>query len=277
MDDSKEMVREYSNFYFGWREAASDEYQSDSWDPHALLGTWLGIWCADLWHRGRVDLGDEEFYLVRYGRWNDWDHAYKQVERVVRVKIAEVKAMSLALSMILAGSLLSGCGGSETAQSDQATESVGAAQSDWTCDSSQDGLGEELACRSQVEDDQGMFWTLMIMCTSDGHTLHSITGISPIETVLWPSENTATIRIDSGPLEEKAVGSKGNGQGLVFKGSEGQSEDSATWGLMSEIASAKTFGFKASDADGYSRSVLFNVAGSVPIAAKFSVMGCTSS
>ena len=116
--------------------------------------------------------------------------------------------------------------------------------------------------------------------TSDvvvGQTLHSITGISPIETVLWPSENTATIRIDSGPLEEKAVGSKGNGQGLVFKGSEGQSEDSATWGLMSEIASAKTFGFKAADADGYSRSVLFNVAGSVPIAAKFSVMGCTSS
>lgn len=61
------------------REAASDEYQSDSWSPHVLLGTWLGIWCADLWHRGRVDLGDEEFSLVRHGRWNDWDHAYKQV------------------------------------------------------------------------------------------------------------------------------------------------------------------------------------------------------
>jgi hypothetical protein len=46
---------------------------------------------------------------------------------------------------------------------------------------------------------------------------------------------------------------------------------------MSKIASAKTFGFKAADADGYSRSVAFNVAGSVPFAAKFSVMGCKSS
>jgi hypothetical protein len=179
--------------------------------------------------------------------------------------------------MVIAGSLLSGCSSSETAQSDQATESVGVSQSDWKCDPSQDGLGEELFCSSQVEDDQGMFWTLGIMCTSEGRTLHSITGMSPNTTVLWPSENTVTIRIDSGPLEELAAGSKGNGQALVFKGSGGESEDSVTWGLMSKIASAKTFGFKAADADGYSRSVAFNVAGSVPFAAKFSVMGCKSS
>jgi hypothetical protein len=193
------------------------------------------------------------------------------------VKNVQVKVVSLVLSTLIAGSLLSGCGGSETAQSDQATESVGVSQSDWRCDSSQDGLGEELACSSQVEDDQGMFWTLMIMCTSEGRTLHSITGMSPNTMVLWPSENTVTIRIDSGPLEQIAAGSKGSGQALVFKGAGGESEDSVTWGLMSKIASAKTFGFKAADADGYSRSVAFNVAGSVPFAAKFSVMGCKSS
>jgi hypothetical protein len=193
------------------------------------------------------------------------------------VKNVQVKVVSAVLSALIVGSLLSGCGGSETAQSDQATESVGVSQSDWTCDSSQDGLGEELACSSQVEDDQGMFWTLMIMCTSEGRTLHSITGMSPNTMVLWPSENTVTIRIDSGPLEQIAAGSKGSGQALVLIGSGGESEDSVTWGLMSKIASAKTFGFKAADADGYSRSVAFNVAGSVPFAAKFSVMGCKSS
>ena len=193
------------------------------------------------------------------------------------MKNVQVKVVSAVLSTLIAGSLLSGCGGSETAQSDQATESVGVSQSDWTCDSSQDGLGEELACSSQVEDDQGMFWTLMIMCTSEGRTLHSITGMSPNTMVLWPSENTVTIRIDSGPLEQIAAGSKGSGQALVLIGSGGESEDSVTWGLMSKIASAKTFGFKAADADGYSRSVAFNVAGSVPFAAKFSVMGCKSS
>lgn len=32
---------------------------------------------ADLWYGGGVALGDAEFYLVRFCRWHDWDHAYE--------------------------------------------------------------------------------------------------------------------------------------------------------------------------------------------------------
>ena len=194
------------------------------------------------------------------------------------MKNTRVKVSPLVLVLMIAGSLLSGCSGSDTAQPGQSTESSEASTSDWNCESRQDGLGETLGCRSQVEDDEGMFWTFMLMCTSDLRTVHSITGIYPSTAlILWPTENSAKIRIDSGPLEELGATAKGSGQGLVFQQSQSTSEDSATWDLMSKIASAKTFGFKAQDADGYARSALFNVAGSVPIAAKFSVLGCKSS
>jgi hypothetical protein len=180
--------------------------------------------------------------------------------------------------MFIAASLLSGCGGSETDQTNQSTESFNASQSDWTCDSRQDGLGETTGCSSTVEDGDGVYWTLVLMCTSDLRTVHSISGIYPSGSMVsWPIQNTAKIRIDSGPLQDVSVSTKASGKGLVYVKSSDASEDASTWDLMSKIASAKTFGFKAADADGSSRSALFKVAGSVPIAAKFSVMGCKSS
>jgi hypothetical protein len=194
------------------------------------------------------------------------------------MRITQVKTISLLLCMLIAASLLSGCGNSESAQSDQSATSVDASQSDWTCDSKQDGLGETTACTSTVEDGEGVYWTLMLMCTSDLRTIHSVTGIYPTGSmVYWPVQNTAKIRIDSGALQDAEVTSKASGQGLVFLESLDASEEASTWDLMSKIASAKTFGFKAADADGYSRSAMFKVAGSVPIAAKFNVMGCKSS
>lgn len=194
------------------------------------------------------------------------------------MRILPIKALSRLLFILIASSLLSGCGKSETAQSDQSTNSVETSQSDWTCDSRQDGLGETIGCSSTVEDDEGVYWTLMLMCTSDLRTLHSVTGIYPSGSMVsWPVNNTAKIRIDSGSLQEVSVTSKASGQGLVFLKSLNASEEASTWDLMSKIASAKSFGFKALDADGYSRSPLFKVAGSVPIAAKFSAVGCKSS
>ena len=202
----------------------------------------------------------------------------RHIEESIEMRITPVKAIPLLLYILIAASLLSGCGSSESAQSDQSNESVNAAQSDWTCDSRQDGLGETTGCTSTVEDGDGVYWTLMLMCTSDLRTLHSVTGFYPSgSSVYWPIQNTAKIRIDSGPLQDVRVTTKASGQGLVLLESLNASEDASTWDLMSKIASAKTFGFKAADADGYSRSALFKVAGSVPIAAKFSVMGCKSS
>jgi len=200
------------------------------------------------------------------------------------MRITPVKAIPLLLGMLIAASILSGCGSSDSAQSSESANdaetnvSANAAQSDWKCDSRQDGLGETTGCTSTVVDGEGVYWTLTLMCTSDLRTVHSVVGIYPSgSSVYWPIQNTAKIRIDSGPLQDVSVTAKASGQGFIFLKSPNASEDASTWDLMSKIASAKTLGFKAADADGYSRSALFKVAGSVPVAAKFSVMGCKSS
>lgn len=183
------------------------------------------------------------------------------------------------------GLLMSGCSNTSsdsagTANPDQTAEASSQDQaSDWSCESSQDGLGESLSCSTQYVDDEEIYWTLVLMCTSDLRALHSVSGIRYPSgaSVIWPAENRAKIRIDSNTLEEMNTQSKSNGEVFVFKESKDFNENSDTWYFLSKIASAKTLGFKANDADGQPQSALFKVAGSVPIAAKFSVLGCSSS
>jgi hypothetical protein len=112
---------------------------------------------------------------------------------------------------------------------------------------------------------------------------HSIVGIDPNRnSIMWPvgEKKFAKVRIDKKPIEEWAVSTKGGGQGLMFvtNGSSNLDVDSSetreTKKFLSAIAGAKTFGFKAIDADGYVQSVLFDVENSVSIAAKFAVLGC---
>ena len=181
--------------------------------------------------------------------------------------------------------LMSGCaktssGSSGTANPDQTAEASSQDQAnDWSCESSQDGLGETFGCSTTYVDDEEIYWTLVLMCTSDLRALHSVSGSRyPSGTsVMWPVENTAKIRLDSNELEEVNIQSKASGKGFAFKESKKFSENSDTWYLLSKIANAQTLGFKANDADGQPQSALFKVAGSVPIAAKFSVLGCRSS
>lgn len=187
------------------------------------------------------------------------------------------------IAVLVLGILTSGCSNSssdsnEDAQSSQSTDSLETSASDWSCDSNPDGLGETFSCITQTEDGEGIFWSLVLMCTSDLRTLHSIVGLFPsTSNVLWPTDNTVKIRIDSGSLEYLRAGSKGSGKALAFEKTDGDDESVSTWNFMSKIASAETFGFKATDDNGNIRSALFNVEGSIPIAAKFSVMGCKSS
>lgn len=183
------------------------------------------------------------------------------------------------LSLLISGCSNTSSNSTDTAKQDQVSESFEDQASDWSCESSQDELGEVFFCRTRYIDDEEIYWTLVLMCTSDLQTKHSVSGLRYPSgaSVLWPTENTARIRIDSGQIEEILTKSKGSGAGFTFSKSTKLSENSDTWYLMSRIASAQTFGFKAYDIDGQPGSALFQVAGSVPIAAKFSVMGCKNS
>ena len=193
-----------------------------------------------------------------------------------------LKFLSVVCILVL---LMSGCsktssGSSGTANPDQTAEESSQDQAnDWSCKSSQDGLGESLYCASTYVDDEEIYWTLVLMCTSDLRSLHSVSGLRYPSgaSVMWPVKNTAKIRIDSNALEEVNIQWKASGEGFAFKETKKLNENSDTWYFLSKIASAQTFGFKANDTNGQPRSALFKVAGSVPIAAKFSVLGCRSS
>jgi hypothetical protein len=195
------------------------------------------------------------------------------------------KRLKLLSALCILGLLVSGCSNTAsdsagTANPELTAESSSQDQaSDWTCESSQDGLGESLLCRTRYVDDEEIYWTLVLMCTSDLRALHSVSGIRYPSgaSVMWPEENTAKIRLDSNALEEINILSKAGGEGFVFTESRKFNENSDTWYLLSKIASAKTLGFKANDTGGQPQSALFKVAGSVPIAARFSVLGCSSS
>ena len=181
--------------------------------------------------------------------------------------------------------LMSGCSNtssdsSGTANPDQTAEASSQDQAnDWSCKSEQDGLGESLYCHTDYEDDENkILWSLSLLCTSDLLTKHSVFGMRySYASIMWPVEGTAKIRLDSNALEEVDTGSKGGGEALTFNESKESNENSDTWHLLSKIASAKTLGFKANDTDGQPQSALFKVSGSVPIAAKFSVLGCSDS
>lgn len=186
-------------------------------------------------------------------------------------------ALSIALCLGL-----SGCSSKSDVNPDSSSQGVNV-DSGWDCESEQDGLGETFSCSSMQADSDGVLWTLSVMCTSDLMSKHSIVGIDANRnSVMWPKaeKKFAKVRIDSKPIEEWAVNTKGGGQGLVFvsKGDTNLDVDSAetreTWKLLSTIAGAKTLGFKATDSSGFVQSALFNVENSIPIAAKFGILGC---
>jgi hypothetical protein len=158
-------------------------------------------------------------------------------------------------------------------------------KSGWNCTTESDGIGENFGCfSSSNEAVDGVYWGMTVMCTSDLVSRHSIAGFNREgEYIIWPNGEIkiAKIRIDSNPIEEWKMTSKARGQALIFTDSAqvtslnaDLSESRNTWDLLSAIAGADTFGFKATDAEGVVRSHRFNITDSVPIAAKFSSLGC---
>ena len=184
--------------------------------------------------------------------------------------------------------LVTGCGNSTTSQKvDGSTDQIESSSSSdaWKCNSDQDGLGENFSCASSTKDSEGKYWVLTIMCTSDGISRNSIVGVdSNANKISWSVGKSiaAKIRIDSLSIEKWNLNTKAGGQGLVFgvlttitdSTDADASENGGTWKLLSAIAGAKTIGFQATNAANYPESALFNIENSVPIAAKFNVMGC---
>jgi hypothetical protein len=189
------------------------------------------------------------------------------------------RTKALALSL-LAAILLTGCSGM-SGQSDSSGDTSGSTStaSGWNCESEQDGLGETQVCQSSTTDDAGTYWVLTIMCTSDQQTLHSVYGLdSGLNDLVWDADenDVAKVRIGSDGIEDWKFQTKADGKALVFSYLAGKrsNENASTWEFLKRIASAKTFGFKAFDAEGYSQSAQFNVEDSVPMAASFAALGC---
>jgi len=155
-----------------------------------------------------------------------------------------------------------------------------ATASPWKCTSKKDGLGTEYSCLSGTYDSLKTYWVLNVLCGSDLIARHSIYGGKPDYTaVQWATDlKTVKVRLDSKPIEEWKVYTKAQGKGLVFAGSvigkSDPTDNSGTWKFLTRIATAKTLGFQGYDLNGHNQSALFNVTGSVAIAAKFSAMGC---
>jgi hypothetical protein len=178
--------------------------------------------------------------------------------------------------------LLTGCSNpqADSGNQDNSTDAAGT-EAGWQCNSQEDGLGEEYSCTSQVTDESGIMWTLTLLCTSDQRALHSIYGLdSSFSDIIWDENqfDTAQVRIDSNEIEEWNFFVKADGRAMVFANSAGDRMDeaSSTWEFLTKISSAKTLGFQAFDADGSSHSAKFTVEDSVPIAATFSALGCSS-
>jgi hypothetical protein len=96
---------------------------------------------------------------------------------------------------------------------------------------------------------------------------HSIARTEDNQNLIkWQRQSSIKIRLDSKAIENVAIGLRGYSKGIYFK--------KGTWFLLTKIATAKTFGFKAIGEDGSPYSARFNVQNSVPIAAKFTAMGC---
>jgi hypothetical protein len=192
------------------------------------------------------------------------------------------KTLLFATSTILGMLLLTGCSNSVTESGDPESSSDAAGtEAGWQCNSKEDGLGEEYSCISQANDESGTIWTLTLFCTSDQRALHSIYGLdSSFSDIIWDDNkfDTAKVRIDSNEIEEWDFFVKADGRAMVFANSGGDRKDeaSSTWEFLTKISSARTLGFQAFGADGSSHSAKFNVEDSVPIAATFSAMGCSS-
>jgi hypothetical protein len=193
-----------------------------------------------------------------------------------------VKSRSKILALAVAVCLFSS--GCSTNPAPQSSAQGLNQKSGWNCKSGQDGLGEDFYCASEAEDTDGNYWSLSVMCTSDQLSKHSIVGIYPDRnSIKWPigKNQFVKIRVDSQPIQEWQVSTKSGGEGLFFfdgdrfNGSNSESlESNSTWRFLTSIAGAKTFGFKATDSEGDNHSLQFNVENSIPIAAKFGVLGC---
>jgi hypothetical protein len=182
--------------------------------------------------------------------------------------------------------LVSGC----STKSDMEASSSGqqtSVKSEWNCESARDGLGENYTCSNTSPEVDGVSWNLTIMCTSDQVSRLAIIGFkSDLNKLLWPRDGNTLVkvRVDSKPVEEWKFAAKGSGLNSFvffdkdrFDGSNADFlENRGTWKFLSAIAGAKTFGFRLKDAEGTDRSGLFNIENSVPIAAKFNVLGCKS-
>jgi hypothetical protein len=191
------------------------------------------------------------------------------------------KTIACFTSTLIVTVLLTGCSnpqadaGNQDNSSDAAGNAVG-----WSCETEQDGLGDSIYCSSSARDDDGAEWVLSLACTSDLQTYNSILGINAdFSNILWTvgaESNIAKVRIDSAPIEEWLFGTKSGGQGIAFAQLttiEGD-ENASTWEFISRLGNAETFGFQASDSEGYAQSVRFNVQNTASVAEDFLDLGC---
>ena len=164
--------------------------------------------------------------------------------------------------------MLQGFGGSISAEAatKKSAAKATATSAAWGCEETEDGLGTEFTCTSKASDKYISYY-LTIMCTSEQKLSHSIVGLdSDSNAVIWEYKKKAKVRVDSKPIETWNTITRGSGQALSFS--------KGTKFLLTKIATAKTLGFQATDEDGLPYSARFNVKNSVPMAAKFTAMGC---
>ena len=147
----------------------------------------------------------------------------------------------------------------------------------WDCETDQDNW---TFCSKNIQKSNGQSFVFQLACSPNEITYNFIYGYNGYDMFPWQeSENaTARVRIDSGQVEDWNLGFAADALGISFDLVQDNNKDSmknkSSWELLERIASAKTLEFEAKDAYGNIQTAEFEVGNSVPIAAKFSSLGC---
>ena len=152
-------------------------------------------------------------------------------------------------------------------------------QNPWNCETDQDNW---TYCSKNIQKSNGQYFIFQLACSPKKITYNFIYGYNDYDMFPWQkSENaTARVRIDSGQVEDWNIGFGVDAFGIRFDLVQDSNKDimhnKSSWELLGRIASAKTLEFEAIDAYGNIQTAEFEVGNSVPIAAKFNVLGCHS-
>jgi hypothetical protein len=155
--------------------------------------------------------------------------------------------------------------------------------SSWECNTTQESNGEYFGCNNLVTNSEGQTLVLTLLCGPDFIARHSVVRFKGYEMIPWKKSNnsTATVSLDSGPVEEWNIGFKKSAEGrvaltfnLISESDVNVLENKSTWELLKRIATSKTLKIQALDLEVNIQKAEFNVSDSEPLAAKFSALGC---